>query len=141
MLARLQARSESPAAAVLKKASHLLIIAPAGIALPTLPMHDILEKTLARRRKKMADLAKGAVTAQTTDGTLVSWVTPDTKKTAFEQHTLLRKAVGALLAEQPQTLTIMVTGAASTRRELAERAVYVGWVQRYCAAATKEKIR
>jgi hypothetical protein len=60
MLARLQARSESPAAAVLKKASHLLIIAPAGIALPTLPLHEVLEKTLARRRKKAADLAGAA---------------------------------------------------------------------------------
>jgi leucyl aminopeptidase len=128
MLARLNARSEYPAARLLKKAGHLLIIAPAGIALPTLPLHEILEKTLVRRRKKAADLAKGAITAETADGVLVSWVTPDTKKSAFDQHTLLRKAVGALLAEQPETLTIVVTGAASTRRELAERAVYVTWV-------------
>ena len=103
------------------------------------PLHEILEKTLARRRKKMADLAKGAVTAQTADGTLVSWVTPDTKKTAFDQHTLLRKAVGALLAEQPETLTIVVTGAASNRRELAERAVYVSWVNGIALPQRKKK--
>ena len=121
MLARLHARSESPAASALKKASHLLIIAPAGIALPTLPLHDVLKKSLARRRKTMADLGKGAVTVETADGALVSWVTPDAQNSAFEQHTLLRKAVGALLAEQPDTLTIVVTGAASTRRALAER--------------------
>jgi leucyl aminopeptidase len=139
MLARLNARSESPAARLLKKAGHLLIIAPAGIALPTLPLHEILEKTLVRRRKKAADLAKGAITAETADGALVSWVTPDTQKTAFEQHTLLRKAVGALLAEQPETLTIVVTGAASTRRELAERAVYVTWVNGILLPQRKKK--
>jgi leucyl aminopeptidase len=139
MLARLHARSESPAARELKKVSHLLIIAPAGIALPTVPLHEVLEKTLLRRRKKMTDLAKAAVTAETVDGTLVSWVTPDTQKTTFEIHTLLRKAVGLLLDEQPDTLIIVVTGAASTRRELAERAVYVSWVNGI--AATQEKNR
>ncbi len=139
MLAELHTRSAAPAAADLKKARHLLIVAPADIALPTLPLHEVLEKTLARRRKKAADLAKGAITAETADGALVSWVTPDAQKSAFEQHTLLRKAVGALLAEQPETLTIVVTGAASTRRELAERAVYVAWVNGILLPQRKKK--
>jgi len=139
MLARLHARSESTSAGALKKARHLLIIAPAGTVLPTLPLHAVLEKTLARRRKKITELAKGAVTAETADGALVSWVTPETQKPAFEQHTLLRKAVGALLAEQPDTLTIVVTGAASVRRELAERAVYVTWVNGIALPRRKKK--
>jgi len=139
MLARLSARSESPAARELKKVSHLLIIAPAGIALPTLPLHEVLAKTLARRRKKMTDLLKAAITAETAEGALVSWVTPDVAQSAFEQHTLLRKAVGALLAEQPETLTIVVTGAASVRHELAERAVYVAWVNGIALPQRKKK--
>ena len=139
MLARLSARSESPAARELKKISHLLIIAPAGIALPTLPLHEVLAKTLARRRKKMTDLLKAAITAETAEGALVSWVTPDVAQSAFEQHTLLRKAVGALLAEQPETLTIVVTGAASVRHELAERAVYVAWVNGIALPQRKKK--
>ena len=139
MLARLSARSESPAARELKKVSHLLIIAPAGIALPTLPLHEVLAKTLARRRKKMTDLLKAAITAETAEGALVSWVTPDVAQSAFEQHTLLRKAVGALLAEQPETLTIVVSGAASVRHELAERAVYVAWVNGIALPQRKKK--
>lgn len=139
MLAQLRARSDAPAARDLKKAGHLLIVAPSGIALPTLPLHEVLAKTLARRRKKMADLAKGAVTAETADGALVSWITPDTGTSAFAQDTLLRKAVGTLLAEQPETLTIVVTGAASTRRELAERAVYVTWVNGILLPQRKKK--
>ena len=139
MLARLSARSESPAARELKKISHLLIIAPAGIALPTLPLHEVLAKTLARRRKTMTDLLKGAITAETAEGALVSWVTPDVAQSAFEQHTLLRKAVSALLAEQPETLTIVVTGAASVRHELAERAVYVTWINGIALPQRKKK--
>jgi len=139
MLAKLHARSEAPAALDLKKAGHLLIVAPAGIALPTLPLHEVLAKTLARQRKKMADLAKGVVTAETADGALVSWVTPDVAQSAFAQHTLLRKAAGALLAEQPETLTIVVTGAASTRLALAERAVYVAWVNGIALPQRKKK--
>lgn len=128
MLARLHNRSGLPNARDLARARHLLVIAPAGTASSALPLGDILAKTLSRRRKKMADLAKAPVSASTPEGALVVWVTPDLKKSGFGQHALLRQALEPLLAEHPDTLTVVVAGAAPARRALAERAAYVAWV-------------
>ena len=128
MLAKLQPHAGLPSARELGKIRHLLVVAPSGTALSALPLNGVLEKALARRRKKPADLAKGAISAETADGTLVLWVTPDTGQSAFAQHTLLRKALAPLLAEQPEALHVAVAGAAGARQALAERASFVAWV-------------
>ena len=128
MLAKLQSRAALPSARELGKIRHLLVVAPSGTALSALPLQGVLERALTRRRKKVAELAKSPVSAETADGTLVLWVTPDPKQSAFEQHTLLRKALATLLAEQPETLHVAVAGAASGRIALAERTAYVAWV-------------
>ncbi|MBX3665185.1 MAG: leucyl aminopeptidase family protein [Burkholderiales bacterium] len=128
MLAKLQSRAVLPSARELKRIRHLLVVAPAGTAMSALPLHGVLEKALARRRKKPADLEKSPVGAETADGALVVWVTPDPERPVFGQHTLLRKALALLLAEQPDTLHVAVAGAAAGRRALAERAAYVAWV-------------
>ncbi len=91
-------------------------------------MGESLTGTLNRRGKKVAELAKAPVSVETPQAALVAWVTPDLKQPVFEQQTLLRKAVAALLAEHPEELTVIVSGAASARRALAEVAVYVAWV-------------
>jgi len=128
MLAKLQSRAALPSARELGKIRHLLVVAPSGTALSALPLHGVLEKALARRRKKVAELAKSPVSAETADGTLVLWVTPDPKQSVFEQHTLLRKALAPLLAEQPETLHVAVAGAAAARHALAESTAYVAWI-------------
>ncbi len=128
MLAKLNSRAGLPSARELGNIRHLLVLAPSGTALSALPLHGVLEKALARRRKKPADLAKAAVSAETADGTLVLWVTPDPKQSVFEQHTLLRKALAPLLAEQPDALHVAVAGATGARQALAERAAFVAWV-------------
>lgn len=128
MLAKLQSRAGLPSARDMVKIRHLLVVAPAGTAVTALPLQGVLEKTLARRRKKPVDLGKSPVAAETADGALVVWVTPDPERPVFEQHTLLRKALALLLAEQPDALHIAVAGAAKGRRGLAERATYVAWI-------------
>lgn len=125
MLAKLHTRGDLPAARELAKARHLLIVAPAGTAPSTLPLGDTLVRALSRSGRKIMDTA---VSAQTPDGALAVWVTPDLKKTAFERQTVMRKAVAMLLAEHPQEITVLVTGAGAARRALAELAAYVLWV-------------
>jgi leucyl aminopeptidase len=125
MLAKLHTQGGLPAARELAKARHLLIVAPAGTVSSTLPLGDTLDRALFRRGKKTMD---AAVSAQTPDGALAVWVTPDLKKSVFEQQTAMRKAVGTLLAEHPEEITVLVSGPGTSRRTLAELAAYVLWV-------------
>ncbi len=139
MIARLQTKASLPNQGELARARHLLIVAPAGTDRSALPMGDFLAKALSRRSKKIAELAKGPVSAETPEGALAVWITPDLKKTAFERQSLLRKAVATLLAEYPEELTIIVAGAAPTRQALAELAVYVAWVNGVTLPQRKKK--
>ncbi len=125
MLAKLHTSGALPAARELAKSTHILIVAPMGAVPAKLPLGETLLRTLSRRGKKTMD---AAVSAQTPDGALAVWVTPDMQKSAFEQQTAMRKAVSLLLAEHPQVITVLVAGAAGARRALAELAAYVLWV-------------
>ena len=125
MLAKLHTQGGLPAARELAKAKHLLIVASAGTAPSALPLGDTLARALSRRGKKTMD---AAVSAQTPDGALAVWVTPDLKKSVFEQQTAMRKAVGTLLAEHPEDITVLISGPGTGRRALAELAAYVLWV-------------
>ncbi len=125
MLAKLHTQSGLPAARELAKARHLLIVAPAGAAPQTLPLGDTLVRALSRSGRKTMD---AAVSAQTPEGALAVWVTPDLKKSAFERQTAMRKAVVMLLAEHPQEITVLISGPATARRALAELAAHVLWV-------------
>ena len=128
MIARLQTQTSWPGQSELARVRHLLVVAPAGAAQSALPLGDFLGRALGRRRKKITDLATAPVSADTADGTLAVWVTPDLKKSVFEQQALVCKAAGLLLAEHPEELTVIVAGAAPQRRALAELAVYVAWI-------------
>lgn len=125
MLAKLHTKGGLPAARELAKLRHLLIVAPAGTAPSTLPLGDTLARALSRRGKKTLD---ATVSAQTPEGALAVWVAPDLKKSVFEQQTAMRKAVGTLLAEHPEEITVLVSGPGTARRALAELAAYVLWV-------------
>jgi leucyl aminopeptidase len=128
VLAKLLTRDGIPAARDLARLRHLLIVAPAGTTLEQLPLHSTLGQALRRRRKKVADLAKAPLAAETATGALVVWVLPDPRQTVFAQHTLLRKALALLLAEAPDSLAIIVDGPDATRRLLGARAAYVASV-------------
>lgn len=139
MIARLYCKTGAPNARDLAQARHVLIVAPAGTKAAQLPMENLLARGLSRRGKKLADLATAPVSVDTPDGALAVWVTPDLKKTVFEQQALLCKAVGTLLAEHPQDLTVIVAGSVPVRRALAELAVYVAWVNGVTLPQRKKK--
>jgi len=139
MIAKLQTQAALPSGSELARTRHLLVVAPVGTAQSALPMAAVLARTLSRRGKKIAELAKAPVSAETPEGALVVWVTPDLKQSAFEQQTLLRKAVTVLLGEYPDELTIVVVGAAAAGRALAELAAYVASVNGVTLPQHKKK--
>ena len=139
MLARLHVQTGMPSVRELARARHVLIVAPAGTAAAQIPMSDVMAKTLGRRGKKIAELAKTPVSVETAQGALVAWATPDRKSSVFVQQTLLRRAAELLLSEHPEELTVIVAGAAPSRLRLAELAVYVGWVNGITLPQRKNK--
>ncbi len=128
MIARLQTQTALPGRSELARVRHVLVIAPADTAPSALPLGEVLDQALSRRRKKITDLATVPISADTADGALAVWVTPDLKQSVFEQQSLLCKAAGLLLAEHPEALTVIVAGAPAQRRALAKLAVYVAWI-------------
>jgi leucyl aminopeptidase len=139
MIAGLQTQGGLPGSEELARVRHVLVVAPAGTAAAAMPLGEALAQSLKRRRGKIAELASGPASAQTATGALAVWVTPDPKKTVFEQQTLLRKAAALLLAEHPEELAVIVAGAAASRRALAEAAVYVVWVNGILLPQRKKK--
>jgi len=131
MLARLEERAAPLAAGPANRIRHLLIVLPksaSAAGLARLPFAAALKATLARRRKKPADLVNAPVSADVPNGGLASWVVFDPDKPAFERHTAMRKAVQALLAEHPREITVAVFGPEAMRRDAARAAVYAAWV-------------
>src|SRR5574338_1540517 len=104
MVAKLEQNAAALTAAEASRLTHLLVVLPplrerdtvAGV-----PFVDRLEAALERRRKKRDELAKSPVTMDLPHGALVAWVALDPAQSAFEQQTLIRKALQALLAEKP----------------------------------------
>lgn len=113
--------------------SHALMVLPVATKLArdaNIPFIDVLLATLKRKRKRAdaADLIKDPVTTETARGGLLSWIMLDPARTRFEQHTILRKGVMALLGEHPMELAIAVFGDAQQRALAAETAAYVALV-------------
>ncbi|MFA7243665.1 MAG: leucyl aminopeptidase family protein [Sulfuricellaceae bacterium] len=122
--------------------SHLLIVLPAAKdlkSLPAFPGKKILDGLLARRGMKPGELAKTPVSGDLPHGGIAAWVMLDNKKTPFEQHAHLRKALQALLAEKPKNLTIAVIGDSAERQAAAEPAVYVALLNGGKLPVRKEK--
>jgi len=106
---------------------HVLIILPAVkkfALLKDLPLLDTLQARMERRGVKLEDLKKSPLSSDLDQGALVTWLTFDTQQTAFERHTAMRKAIQSLMSEQPQSITIAVSGTAKQRHLAAECAVY-----------------
>jgi leucyl aminopeptidase len=131
MLARLEQNAALLSASDLKRAKHALMILPKAASFDELrgvPAIDALAAALSRRAKKIAGLAQSPLATDLPHGTLASWVMVDPSRSVFERHTVLRKGLQALLAENPGEVTIAVFGPADTRRRAAELAVYATWV-------------
>ena len=110
-------------------ANHLLVLMPKGKTLPKdLPQSDLLFSVFKRRNMKADELAKSPVTANTSNGVLVSWAMLDFKKDTFALQTQVRKALQLLLEENPKELDIVVLGQEVQRKCAAELAVYGAWV-------------
>lgn len=131
MLAKLEQHAAPFSAADLRRVKHVLVIVPrskAKDALQVVVGSEALAVTLSRRRKSLSELAKTPMAAGLGHGALVSWVMLDPAQTVFAQQTLLRKGLQLLLAEQPESLAIAVSGSAAQRKRAAELAVYAAWV-------------
>ena len=131
MLARLEQSAAPLSAHELKRAKHALMVLPKVESLDALsgvPAVDSLSAALSRRGKKVAELARTPLATDLAHGTLASWVMVDPSRPVFERHTVLRKGLQALLAEDPGELAIAVFGPAGARREAAEHAVYAAWI-------------
>ena len=126
MLAQLTVSSSLPKTL---KATHLLVLLPKGKTLPLdLPQRDLLAAVLKRREIKIEELEKSPVAANAEDGSLTAWAMLDFNQSAFALQTQVRKALQLLLAENPKSVFIAVLGDAAQRKQAAELAVYVAWV-------------
>lgn len=129
MLAKLQQHLSILSSAAAKRAKHLLVVLPKTDKLDVRSPHvATLQATLARRKKKLADLVKSPVTVDVPGGALVAWVMIDPAQSVFERQTAMRKAVMSLLAENPSEIVIAVFGDAAQRQAAAALAMYSVWV-------------
>lgn len=104
-----------------------------------LPQAERLHAALKRRRMHPDDLAKTPVTIRTEHGGLCAYVMVDRNKPRFEQLAALRRAIDALLDEQPTQLAIGVFGDEALRTALAREAVYVAWINGVNLPVRKKK--
>lgn len=111
----------------LGKMTHLLFVLPAHRP-DALPFAEVLNAKLKRRKEKYEDLGKSPLVADLSNGAVAAWVVLQDDLSAFERHTVLRKAVGALLEEQPEQLAIAVYGNEAQREMAARAAIYVAAV-------------
>ena len=106
------------------KGSHLLLVLD-DVAVKAFPYLKELNQKLKRTHKKMANLAKEPVTIEIENGRVLSFVVLDKKNNTFQRHTLIRKALQPLIAENPEVLLIAVFGDEVLKEINARAAVYV----------------
>jgi leucyl aminopeptidase len=127
------------------KGTHLLCVL-SDATLKTFPFIKELDRKLKRAHKKMASLSKESVTIEVQDGGLLSFVILDQKMNTFQRHTLIRKALKPLIAENPEALHITLFGDENSKEINARAAVYVALMnsQRlpsYKKESTKKNIK
>ena len=106
------------------KGAHLLCVLSDATS-KTFPFIKELDRKLKRAHKKMVSLSKEPVTIETQDGRLLSFVVLDQKMNTFQRHTLIRKALKPLIAENPEVLNIALFGNEDSKEINARAAVYV----------------
>jgi leucyl aminopeptidase len=138
MFASLVQHEKAISEKALEKATHLLFVLPEQRP-ADLPHADVLETKLQRRQEKYEDLAKSPLCADLPNGSVAAWVVLQDGMSAFERHTAVRKAVSALLEEQPEALAIEVFGGDTQRELAAHAALYVAWINSAHLPARKKK--
>lgn len=124
MLATLHSTAALPDAAGLAALSHVLVVLPAAETVPAdCPDRPLLLATLARRRLGAEELDETPVSANTASGALRVWLMLDAEKSTFAKQTLLREGLAILLAEEPASIDLLLTGSTGG---MAELAAYVG---------------
>ena len=119
---------------------YLLVLLPKAKTLPRdLPQAALLKTVLARRDMKIDELAKSALSANSSHGGLVVWAMLDHSKDSFAMQTQVRKAMQMLLSESPKSLAVVVLGDAVQRKRAAGLAVYGAWVNGVSLPVHKKK--
>jgi leucyl aminopeptidase len=142
MLAKLEQSAPLLTESDLRKTRHVLIVLPKAASLDSLravPGVKSLSAVLARRKKKLAGLAKSPLSVEVEPGVLTSWIMLDPARPVFEQHTLLRKGLQLVLTEKPQAIAIGVFGTTTQRGRAAEHAVYAAWANGASLPVRKKK--
>ena len=106
------------------KGSHLLFVLD-DVSAKAFPFLKELNQKLNRTHKKMASLAKEPLTIEIQNGRVLSFIVLDEKNNMFQRHTLIRKALQPLIAENPEVLSIAVFGDEVLKEINARAAVYV----------------
>ena len=105
---------------------HLIVLSDEGEN--NIPFVEMLQNKLKRSRGEFKDLHQSPISVELPNGGLASFVILAANLSMFQKHTLLRKALKPLLAEQPETLAICVFGDDATREANACAAYYVATV-------------
>jgi leucyl aminopeptidase len=106
---------------------HILFVLTENIP-ENLPFGEILHAKLKRTKAEYKDLQKTPLSADLDNGRVASFVVLSAQLNMYQRHTLLRKALKALLSEQPENLAICVFGDDSIREAHACAANYVALV-------------
>src|SRR5262245_16661204 len=131
MLAKLEQSAVAIGKAGPKDTNHVLFVVPKSGQPDSdakIPFGETLAGAMARRGRKLDELAKGPIAADLPNGAMAVWILLDPDKPVFEQFTSLRKAISLVLPEKPQTLNITVLGSAAERQRAPRLAVYTAWV-------------
>jgi len=126
MLAKLHTAPTLPDASSLALMKHVLVVIPAGEAVPdNCPESPLLQAVLARRRLAAADLADDPVTANSPRGGLRVWLMLDAGKSTFENHCLLREGLAILLDEEPASVDVLICTGQDEVEQAAGMVAYV----------------
>jgi hypothetical protein len=116
--------SKLPIESNLKKNLHTLILFDEKHSNPLFA--GVLKANIKRQGVKITDLKKTALSAELDNGSLVTWLMISEKKSTFQIHTLLRKALDKILSENPKSVTIV--NESKNNDEWLKQAVYVASV-------------
>lgn len=113
------------------KSDHILVVLPPAKHFSQLEnafLSDVLRARMERRGAKLDSLKKTPVSGDLEQGAQAAWVMLDPEQSVFERHTVVRKALQSLLAENPREIAIVVSGTPEQRRLAAESAIYCALV-------------
>jgi leucyl aminopeptidase len=139
MLPKLTENKQEITAKALDVAGHALVLLPVTKTLPDVPGNAELKAVMKRRDLKIDALAKSPVAVQLPGGTLAVYAMLKADASTFEANELVRKALAALLAEHPRSLTLAVFGEDAFKARTAETAVYVALVNAVPLPSRKSK--